>query len=335
MAFIRKKKISGKDYFYYVESFKRGDAVFQKNLKYLGKDKPDDVGILELESEFTEKKIQKLIRSELKFDSFKVSNELLLKFDRLKIKFFTNVMTLSRVGKEQLIRRFKTGYTYHSCSIEGNTLSRAEVDLIINQHISIDGKRLLELEEVRGHKRAIEYMMSEMGDLSEDFIKRLHEQLMDGVLEFKEDDLEFVVGGYRCDMRFIEGADFIPPVPIEVVREMKKLIRFYKKNKYEIHPVELASEVHLRFVMIHPFSDGNGRMGRLLMNFILDRSGFPMIDISVENREEYIVALSSGDGAKLTKFIYTQLKKYVDALFKDSNGGSSDKGLSEWFGDKE
>ena len=138
-------------------------------------------------------------------------------------------------------------------------------------------------------------MMSEIGDLGEDFIKRLHEQLMFGVIEYKEDDLEFVVGGYRCDMRFIEGADFVPPVPVEVVRQMKELIRFYKKNKYLIHPVELACEFHLRFVEIHPFSDGNGRMGRLLMNFILDRSGFPMVDISVENRSDYIKALDSGE----------------------------------------
>ena len=132
----------------------------------------------------------------------------------------------------------------------------------------------------------------------------------------KNDD-EFVVGGYRCDMRFIEGADFVPVGPIQVVYEMKDLISFYKKNKYKIHPIELASEFHLRFVTIHPFSEGNGRMARLLMNFILDRSGFPMIDISVENREGYINALASGKSENLTRFIFGELEKYVDKLFKD------------------
>jgi len=274
MAYVRKKKIGNEEYYYYTASFKRGDKVLQKNLKYLGKGKPDDDMIDELGAEFSEKKVQKLIRSGLEFESFKVDKELLDEFESLKENFFKNVSSLSKVGKDQLMRRFKTGYTYHSCSIEGNTLSRAEVDLIINQNISIDGKMLLELEEVRGHKRAIDYMMSEVGDMGEDFIKRLHEQLMGGVIEFKEEDLEFVVGGYRCDMRFIEGADFVPPVPLEVVRQMKDLIRFYKKNKYLIHPVELACEFHLRFVLIHPFSDGNGRMARLLMNLFWIGVGF-------------------------------------------------------------
>ena len=160
-------------------------------------------------------------------------------------------------------------------------------------------------------------MMSEFSDLSQNFIKRLHEVLVDSVLEFKEDDEEFVIGGYRCDMRFIEGADFVPVPPLEIVHEMRRLISFYKRNKYKIHPIELASEFHMRFVVIHPFSDGNGRMARLLMNFVLDRSGFPMIDISVENREEYLRALDLGDSKGLTKFIYGQLEKYVDSLFKD------------------
>ena len=96
---------------------------------------------------------------------------------------------------------------------------------------------------------------------------------------------------------------------------MKALVKFYKDNKYEIHPLELASEFHYRFVIIHPFSDGNGRMARLLMNFILDRSGYPMIDISVKNREKYLDALASGNTKKLTEFIYSELNMYVKELF--------------------
>lgn len=316
MAFVKKKNIKDETYHYYVENYRIDDKVLQKNLLYLGKDYPSNNRLLELEMEFTEKKIQKLIRSDISFDPYKVDSDFLDKVEILKNNFFENLKDLSPESKRQLINRFKTGYTYHSCSIEGNTLSRAQVDLVINKNQSIEGKRLLELEEVRNHKKAINYMMSENKDLSEDFIKRLHEVLVSGLTEFKiEDDPEFVEGGYRCDMRFIEGADFIPVPHMMVPFEMKDLISFYKKNKYKIHPIELASEFHLRFAVIHPFSDGNGRMARLLMNFILDRSGFPMIDISVKNREEYIKALDSGDSLNLTKFIYNQLREYVSSLF--------------------
>ena len=108
---------------------------------------------------------------------------------------------------------------------------------------------------------------------------------------------------------------------------MRDLITFYKKHKYKIHPIELAAEFHLRFVVIHPFSDGNGRMARLLMNFILDRSGFPMIDISVKNREKYINALDSGKSENLTKFIYGELEKYVNDLFHEL----PEEKMSTWF----
>ena len=316
MAYIRSKKVSNEEYYYYVESYRIDDKVYSKNLKYVGKVVPNKEELEILENEFTEKKIQQIIRSDLKFVPYKVDSRILENAMKLKKRFFTNLNALSKVGKEQLIRRFKTGFTYHSCSIEGNTLSRAEVDLVINKDQSIEGKKLLELLEVRNHKKAIDYMMSENSDLSEFFIKRLHEVLLDGSDEYHDDE-EYVIGGYRCDMRFIEGADVIPVAPLLIVEEMRKLISFYKKNKYKIHPIELASEFHLRLVIIHPFSDGNGRMARLLMNFILDRSGFPMIDISVENREEYIRALDSGQSENLTKFIYEQLDKYVDSLFKD------------------
>lgn len=315
MAFIKKKKIGTESYFYYVESYRIGDKVLQKNLKYIGREEPDKDKLQELQNEFSEKEVQKIIRSDLSFEPFKSTEEVLKSAENLKKRFFRSIENLSSSGKRQLENRFKTGYTYHSCSIEGNTLSRAEVDLVINKNQSIEGKRLLELEEVRGHKNAIDYMMSETQELSEDFIKRLHEVLLEGTQEFVEDDDEYVIGGYRCDMRFIEGADFVPVNPIQIPYEMKDLVSFYKKNKYKIHPLELASEFHLMFVVIHPFSDGNGRMARLLMNFILDRSGFPMIDISVENREGYIKALASGDSSNLTNFIYSELEKYVENLF--------------------
>ena len=327
MAFVKTKKNNNDLYYYYVESFRRGDSVSQKNLKYLGKNKPTKEQLLELEIEFTEKKIQKLIRANLKYTPHKVHTNLLENAETLKTKFFNKLNLLSKVGKDQLIKRFKTGYTYHSCSIEGNTLSRAEVDLIINKKQSIDGKMLLELLEVRNHQKAIEYMIYEIEDLNQDFIKRLHEELMDGTIEFKEFDDEFVEGGYRCDMRFIEGADFIPVPPLQIPYEMRDLLSFYKKHKYKIHPIELAAEFHLRFVVIHPFSDGNGRMARLLMNFILDRSGFPMIDISVKNREKYISALDSGKVENLTNFIYNELEKYVSDLF----GNLPDDKLESYF----
>jgi fido (protein-threonine AMPylation protein) len=316
LAFIKIKSRGSEKYYYYVESYRVDDKVYQKTLKYIGKEEPDKNFLKELKLEFTDKKIQKLIRSDLDFKKYKLDDEFLKRAENIKKIFFENLSKLGEVSKRQLERRFKTGFTYHSCSIEGNTLSRAQVDLVINRDISVEGKRLLEIEELRNHKKAIDYMISEQSDLNEDFIKRLHEVLMRNIDEFFEDDIYFIKTGYRCDMRYIEGADFVPVNPILIADEMKKLLSFYRKNKYKIHPLELASEFHLRFAIIHPFSDGNGRMARLLMNFILDRSGFPMIDITLKNREKYIGALASGDSKNLSEFILNELEDYVKQLFQ-------------------
>lgn len=321
MVFVRDKEIKGEKYFYLVESYWKNGKSKQKNLKYLGKLMPNKIELNTLILEFTEKKIQQLIRKNIEYKPFKVNEDTLLKANLLQKKFYENIDKLSFKAKKQLIERFKTGYTYHSCSIEGNTLTRQQVDLVINKKESIGGKKLIELREVENHKNAIEYMISENSDLTEDFIKRLHKTLTNQITELKNDskledfDPDFIEGDYRKDQRYIQGADFIPVIPDFIEGEMRELINFYKKNKYEIHPIELASEFHLRFVIIHPFTDGNGRIARLLMNFILDRSGFPMIDISVKNREEYINALGLGDSKNLSEFIVKEFENYLKEVF--------------------
>ncbi len=168
-------------------------------------------------------------------------------------------------------------------------------------------------------------MLSEKGDISEDFIKRLHGKVTEGLGRYKGDqfkasydeyDPNFIEGDYRIDQRYIQGTDFIPPSPEEIKTQMKKLMDFYIKNKYKMHPLELTSEFHQRFEKIHPFCDGNGRVGRLLMNFILNQSGYPMIDISINDRERYIISLAAETPKELCYFLYSKLKSYIKNLFK-------------------
>ncbi len=321
MVFVRIKKNKGKEYYYLVENYRNSGKVCQKNLKYLGSVVPNSTMLRTLKEEFTEKKVQKIIREGIKFMPYKIDSNTLTRAKSIKEEFFYNLNNLSEKAKKQLIQRFKTGYTYHSCSIEGNTLTRQQVDMVINKKESVSGKKIIELREVENHEKAIEYMLNENSDLSIDFIKRLHKILTNGTKELKSNrnssdyDPDFLEGEFRKDQRYIEGADFIPVIPELIEYEMKNLIRFYNENKYQIHPLELASEIHYRFVVIHPFTDGNGRMGRLLMNFILDRSGFPMIDISTINREKYLYALSSENTKNLTEFILLELENYINEVF--------------------
>lgn len=321
MAFVRKKRVGGKEYYYFVENFRKNEKVSQKVLKYIGGVVPKEDQINQLHHEFTQKRIQQIIREELEFKPYKVNDEFLKKAEELRKYFYEHLDKLSPQAKRQLEKRFRTGFTYHSCSIEGNTLSRHQIDLVVNKNQSVSGKKIIEIQEAINHHKAIDYIHSENSDISEDFIKRLHKVLTKDLAYYKKSgegldyDPDFLEGEYRKDQRFIEGADFIPAPPELLEYEMKDLVKFYQDNKYEIHPLELASEFHLRFAVIHPFADGNGRMARLLMNFILDRSHYPMIDISIENRERYIEALASGDSKNLTEFLYEELESYTREIF--------------------
>jgi len=88
----------------------------------------------------------------------------------------------------------------------------------------------------------------------------------------------------------ISGSKFNPPLPVELVAWLSDFFRWYGKNK-ALHPVELAALVHLKFVTIHPFADGNGRLSRLLMNFVLNRYRYPLLNIRYEGRNSYYRAL--------------------------------------------
>ena len=117
----------------------------------------------------------------------------------------------------------------------------------------------------------------------------------------------------------IGGSKFIPPSPVEVYPMLTEFFQWYNKNKNKMHPVELAALAHLKFVTIHPFGDGNGRISRLIMNFILNRKKYPMLDIPYEGRNSYYNSLERSqvkrdNGAFLQWFVKRYIKEYKKYL---------------------
>jgi Fic family protein len=104
----------------------------------------------------------------------------------------------------------------------------------------------------------------------------------------------------------------MPPSPVEVQPLLREFFRWYDRNKSSLHPVELAASVHLRFVTVHPFADGNGRMSRLLMNFVLRKRGFPPLNIPYKDRRSYYNALERSQVKKVDSvFILWLFKRYL------------------------
>ncbi|MBU2099750.1 Fic family protein [Candidatus Micrarchaeota archaeon] len=119
-------------------------------------------------------------------------------------------------------------------------------------------------------------------------------------------------GIYRPVQVYIVGSTHKFPIPQEVPNLMKKLIKWFEENEKLIHPTELAAKFHTKFTSIHPFADGNGRMARLLMNYILQQKNFPFTNIPLKRRQAYMKTQAAGNKENhkpFTKFLAEEIIK--------------------------
>ena len=180
---------------------------------------------------------------------------------------------------------FEIEYTHNSTAIEGNTLTLMETKVLLEDGITIGGKRLREIYETVNHQKAYRYVkecIAKEQPLDEKIIKEIHALLMENI---------FVGGIYRNVDVYISGAQHTPPSPGEMYRQVKDFYADLTWKGKEMNPIELAAWTHAEFVRIHPFPDGNGRTSRLIMNYQLLANGFPAVSIAKENRLDYFNAL--------------------------------------------
>ncbi len=190
-------------------------------------------------------------------------------------------------------------YTYDSNAIEGSTLTLNETRLVIEEGITIGKKPLSDVLGAKNHPDAIEFMeklVYSSEDITEEKILHLHEIILNGI--------ELDAGKYRTRGVIISGAMFTPPRSSEVPGLIHELINWLNKNIDEYSPIELAARFHHDFVKIHPFSEGNGRTARLLLNVILMKNGYPfLINITNKDRAKYLAALQEADLGNLEAFV--------------------------------
>lgn len=214
-------------------------------------------------------------------------------------------------------------WTYNSNAIEGNTLTLRETKVVL-EGITVGGKSFVEHCEAINHNEAIRYvedLVMNQEPLSEWQIKSIQGLILKGI-----DDNE--AGRYRRENVFISGASTTPPDFLHLDQAMNGLISWYEAST-SLHPVARIAELHTRFVEIHPFVDGNGRTGRLLMNLELMKAGYPPGVIRKEDRLDYYNALDvacvSGDYSAITELVADAIGRSVD-LYKEVLIG--DPGLS-------
>lgn len=209
---------------------------------------------------------------------FRSKESLLAQIDRKKQEL-DGRRPLTEGELERLNEEFTVEYTYNSNAIEGNTLTLRETDLVL-RGLTIDQKPLKDHMEAVGHKEAFDYvreLVKEKAPLTESVIKQIHYL----VLADKKDDR----GTYRRVPVRILGAHHEPVQPYLIEPRMEQLLLDYAAS--EEHTVTKLARFHIEFEGIHPFIDGNGRTGRLLVNLELMKAGYPPIDIKFTDRVAY------------------------------------------------
>lgn len=182
-----------------------------------------------------------------------------------------------------------TRSTYHSNAIEGSTLTYAETYAILynDNSFKIEGKEPREIYEAINHKKALELVFKNLQnaeDFDERFIKILNETINKDI-----EDTE----GYRTVQVFIQGSEHIPPEPEKVPNLMMYYIYNYNNDVQDTFTK--IARYHIEFEKIHPFEDGNGRTGRLLINYELLKNNLPPVVITKEDRVKYFEFLRNND----------------------------------------
>jgi len=211
---------------------------------------------------------------------------------------------------------FDVEWTYHTNAIEGSSITLVETRVILLDGLTVGGKSLREHLEVINHKHAIDWVetLAASGKpITEFVIRQIHSLVLRTI-----DDEE--AGRYRRRQVYIVGSDYVPPDPAAVPGLMHDLgVWINSPEAAALHPVELAALAHFKLVHIHPFTDGNGRTARLLMNLILLKHGYPPAVIRQEERPRYYRALRRADKGETGDFValvVTAAERSLDIYLK-------------------
>jgi len=219
----------------------------------------------------------------------------LMEWIRKKRELLDALRPFSRDLVERLHEEMRILHTYNSNAIEGNTLTLSETKLVLSEGITIGGKTLREHLEATGNAQGYDLIVRlarERAPVSHVTVQQIHEVVTKGILECP--------GQYRTRNVRITGAIRSPADWQHIIREMDDLIAGVARKDRPV--IEMAAYLHHRFVAIHPFIDGNGRVGRLLGNLYLIENGYPPVVLDQKNRQQYYRALRDADAGNLKPF---------------------------------
>jgi len=287
MVSIKKRRIGGRTYYYLEHSLRREGRV-KKREKYIGRNIPKNIEAVKAGFLYS-------IYREKWFDVF----------DRIKKNYSKEEKLTPKSARQEEFRKFSIRFTYDTQRIEGSKLTLRETAELLEAGVAPSGKPIRDVKEAEAHQKIFNDMLKQQKDLSLQLILYWHTKLFEAT---KQD----IAGRIRKHQVAISGSKFVPPSPAEILPLLRDFFRWYERSKQKLHPIELASLAHLKFVTVHPFADGNGRISRLIMNSIVNRNGFPMLNIAYQNRSSYYTALERSQTKRQDQiFMQWFFRRYV------------------------
>src|SRR3989338_8079135 len=296
--YLEKRRIGKSIKHYLVYSYREKNNV-KKIRRYLGV----NLSLKELEKARIEAEWQ--IKKELEELSTEIFNFSLSTKQIERLNEYDKKLEVYHFDKKDW-KRFTEEFVYNTNAIEGSTVQLGEVKEILAEY-----KIAKEPEEIetKGVAKAINYIRKTKEDLSLPLIRRLHKLCFEGSKPFAGQFRNVEVAIMNARREIVHTG--VPLSQLDFA--LKELMLWHKKNKNKFKSLVLAAIIHNQFEHIHPFQDGNGRVGRLLLNYILLKRGYPPINIKLEDRQEYYKTLqeySKNDNLKPTlKFLIKQYKK--------------------------
>ena len=285
---LLKRKSGSKEYWYLQHSFRKKGKVVTKE-KYLGEKIPEDID-----------KIKEAFKKEVKQDVYK-------KLEIIKKNFKAEWGKIPESARKRELKEISIAFTYNTNAIEGSTITLEETREIIQDKVA-PNKSLRDIRETEAHSKVFLQMLEKKERLTHELLVKWHTEIFN---ETKPD----IAGQYRDYL--VSVGPYRAPDWQDVEKLMNELIEFVEESKKMNH-VELAGRIHYRFVKIHPFGDGNGRVGRLITNYVLWYSGHPMLIIEKKGRKSYYKALTKDEEGFVSYFI----RRYL-AVHKKRYLGSS------------
>ncbi len=311
MAYLAKQKKGKQEYYYLVENIQIAPGKRKQIRKYIGTERPSETKLQVLMAQFEEE----VEKEKIKLHGFHYLTLYEIKeINEINKGFWARYNKQNKTVQEQFDQNFVMTFVFNSNSIEGSTLTPKEVELLLKENIA-PNKPLEDVLEAKNAEKTLNFVKEFKEDLTEEFLLKVHE------IYFKETK-PYIAGKYKTAQNRITGSAFETTPPKFVPTDMKLYFKEYEKLKKELHPLELAAWAHWKLVRIHPFQDGNGRTARIIMNFVLHKNGYAMIDIKTKEKQQYFNALEKCHYNNSARTLAVRLvrrfkKQYPNALKND------------------